>query len=65
MSNEACAAWPEHDCYAWNVQHYHSSPTYQMATCGVCNRVTGFRWRSWWMRLRSLFTGNPRMPRDP
>jgi predicted deacetylase len=59
VQNQATKAYAEHDCRAWNLQHYYSSPDYQMAQCGVCHRVTGFRWRSWWMRIRSLFTDQP------
>ena len=65
--NQASRAHAEHDCHAWNIQHYYSSPSYQMAQCGVCGQVTGFRWRSWWMRVRSLFTDNPMLTKivDP
>ena len=55
---QACTYLP-HDCYAWNAQVYCCSPTYQMSECRVCKRVTGFRWRSWWLRIRSLFTSEP------
>jgi hypothetical protein len=58
-SMEAANAWPEHDCHAWNRQHYVSTPTYTAAVCGTCEAITGFLWRSWWMRVRSLFTASP------
>ena len=58
-ANHPSASYIPHDCHAWNIQHYHSSPDYSMATCGMCKRVTGFRWRSWWMRIRGLFTAEP------
>lgn len=57
--DEATASYIPHDCHAWNIQHYYSSPDYHMAQCGICHHVTGFRWRSWWMRIRSLFTDEP------
>lgn len=54
--NHQAAAYMEHDCLAWNTTHYVSSPNYHASVCGVCNKITGFRWRKIWPRIRSLFT---------
>jgi len=60
MTDKNCAqSWPEHDCFAWQRQHYHMTPDYVSAECGTCRRITGFRWRKIWPRIRSLFTSNP------
>jgi len=56
-------SWPEHDCYAWNVQHHHSQRDATYSTCGTCGRVTGFRWRSLRRRLVSFFFGTMGDPR--
>lgn len=53
------ATYPEHDCYAWNRAHYLSTPDYHATVCGTCDKIIGFRWRSWTKRLRSLFTSDP------
>jgi hypothetical protein len=49
----------QHDCYAWNVQMYQSRPEYLSSCCCVCGKITGFRWRKWWRRIYSLFSGEP------
>jgi len=48
-----------HDCYAWQRQHYLSTPEYHATMCGSCGRITGFKWRKIWPRIRSLFTSVP------
>ena len=53
------AAYPEHDCFAWQRQHYHMHPDYVSSECGTCGRITGFKWRKIWPRIRSLFTSEP------
>jgi hypothetical protein len=53
------AAYIPHDCNAWNRQHYHLNPNYRASTCGLCGAITGFQWRGWWRRIRSLFTPEP------
>jgi hypothetical protein len=60
----AVRSWPEHDCYAWNVQVYCSRPEYLCSECGVCRSVTGFRWRKWWRRLFSVFSAEPHFKRS-
>ena len=60
MNNEQPAkTWPEHSCYEWNRQHYHMTPEYTSSECGTCGHITGFKWRSPWRRIVSLFTSNP------
>lgn len=55
-----CAStYPLHDCFVWNRKHYRLTPDYVLSQCGTCGRITGFRWRSWRLRLRSLFTSEP------
>lgn len=64
--NDACnnpATTPPHDCYAWNQQHYRLTPDYMCTECGMCGHITGFMWRSWWRRVRSLWTSEPVMTR--
>jgi hypothetical protein len=56
MSEQQAATYPKHNCFAWNVQHYHSRPDCVYSCCGICGRITGFRWRKMWHRIRSLFT---------
>ena len=51
--------YPEHDCFAWNVQVYCSGPDCLYSQCRMCNRITGFMWRKWRWRIRSLFTSEP------
>jgi hypothetical protein len=53
-----CASDPEHDCYLWNHQITHCTPEYVSNECGMCGKITGFRWRKWSKRIRSLFTSN-------
>jgi hypothetical protein len=48
-----------HDCYAWQRQQYCSSVDAHYSMCGTCGRITGFRWKKIWPRIRSLFTSNP------
>ena len=57
-SQEMCglATYPEHLCTAWNTTHYLSAPEYTASQCGICGRITGFRWRRWHMRLFGLFS---------
>lgn len=52
------AAYPNHDCYQWNHQHYLIRPEYVARQCGTCEAITGFRWRSKWRRILSLFTSD-------
>jgi len=60
VANESTArAYPEHDCFAWNVQVYCSGPDCLYSQCRTCNRITGFMWRKWRWRIRSLFTSDP------
>jgi hypothetical protein len=56
---QAHAAYIPHDCNAWNIQHYHYNPNYRASTCGMCGAITGFQWRGWLRRIRSLFTPEP------
>lgn len=56
-------AYPEHDCYLWNRQQYRLTPEYVARTCGTCGRITGFKWRSVWRRILSLFTDELPKPR--
>jgi hypothetical protein len=56
---EQAQAYPPHDCLAWQRQHYCSRPEYKSTECGTCGRVTGFQWRNWRKRIRSLFTSLP------
>lgn len=53
------ATYRPHDCYLWNAQHTHITPEYISNECGVCGKVTGFMWRKWSKRIRSLFTSEP------
>jgi hypothetical protein len=48
-----------HNCYAPNWQHYEFAREYVVARCGRCGRITGFKWRRVWARIRSLFTESP------
>lgn len=64
VTNEAsaqncAAAYPEHDCFAWQRQCYCSDLLSQHSECGTCGRITGFRWKKVWPRIRSLFTSEP------
>jgi hypothetical protein len=58
-SAEACQAYPEHDCHAWNTIHYHSSPEALYDVCGVCKKVLYFRYRSTWAQILSVFGVRP------
>lgn len=53
---ERAAQLPEHDCFSWNLQVYVSRKNYTASECALCKSITGFRWRSWWRRVASLFT---------
>lgn len=50
---QAARAWPEHSCYKWNHQHYISTPDYTATQCGLCGRITDFKWRSRWRRFKT------------
>lgn len=58
-AEQAARAYPEHNCFMWSVQRYYSNRLATYAKCGICGLITGFRWRSRWHRLRSLFTDAP------
>jgi hypothetical protein len=58
------ATHPKHCCYAWNLQHFVSTPEYLSSECGVCGRITGFKWRKIWRRLLSLLTSEPHYRED-
>ncbi len=55
MIADQAQTWPKHDCYAWNVRHYHSQPDARYQSCGVCGRILVFRFRSFWQQLHVLF----------
>ncbi len=55
--------WPEHDCHAWNVQHWHTQADANWSSCGTCGRITGFRWKSLRRRLVSFLLGSRVDPR--
>jgi hypothetical protein len=57
--SECAATYPEHSCYWWNCTHYVSAPEYTASQCGVCGKITGFKWRKKRKRLVSLFTSAP------
>ncbi len=59
QQHQSAKAYPEHDCFAWQSKHYNLTPNYTSATCGVCGKILGFKWRSKWQRVRSLFTDEP------
>jgi len=58
-NNQAAQVAP-HDCFAWQRRHYLSTADYHATMCGSCDRIIGFRWKSKWQRIRSLFTSEPR-----
>lgn len=60
----AARAYPEHDCYAWNVQHYISRTDYHASQCGLCGTITGFKWHKLWRRIFSLFSSEPQWKTD-
>ena len=64
MADQPAAAYPPHDCTAWNTVHYCSQgdtsegdprfrARYEM--CGVCGRILRFRFSSVWMRMKNLW----------
>lgn len=55
-TNRNASTYPQHDCFARNQQHYLLTPDYHATECGMCGRITGFRWRRLSLRIRSLFT---------
>lgn len=55
--------WPEHDCYAWQVQHWHNQSDATYSACGTCGRITGFRWKSIKRRMISFLLGTAVDPR--
>lgn len=57
MEKESSQAstYPEHNCYAWNHQHWHNQSDAIYQTCGICNKITHFRWKSIWTHLRFIF----------
>lgn len=59
MSEQAQTYLP-HDCFAWNIRHYHSQPDAQYQSCGYCKRILYFRYRSFWRNFLILFGIEPR-----
>lgn len=37
---------PEHDCEDWVKNTWHNTEEYNMITCGICKKITKFRWKS-------------------
>lgn len=46
----------EHDCYERHTEHWHNQRNATYLTCGICGRMLGFRYKSFWKRLRNFFT---------
>ena len=55
-ANKQAYTYPEHDCFGFQRRHYVLTRGYTAETCGTSNRIIGFRWRSIWARIRSLWT---------
>lgn len=43
-----------HRCDDFRTTIYHISKQYTYDSCGVCDRITKFRWKSFWKRLSEL-----------
>lgn len=46
---------PSHDCNDSLNERWHHYEKGFYTTCGVCNKVTGFHYHSFFKRLRALF----------
>ena len=51
-----CASIPKHNCNdfvseSWCNQSKHSTYT----KCGLCGKITGYHYKSFWKRLKALF----------
>jgi hypothetical protein len=44
-----------HDCFNWRTIHHHLSENYTYETCGYCDKIIGFRYKSFWKRLKEAF----------
>lgn len=51
-----CATHPEHDCYDWRTEVWCNQANATYLKCAVCNRIIGFRYKSFWNRLADLFS---------
>ena len=47
--------FPEHDCLAWNSEHWSNQAELTYTSCGICNRITRLRYKSFWRRFIYCF----------
>lgn len=47
--------YPSHNCQNSTNEHWHNQHNACYVSCGVCGKITGFHYKSFWKRLRALF----------
>lgn len=55
MSDQAETAWAPHDCKAWNYEHWRNQSECVMTYCGICDKTTHFKWKSFIRHFKEYF----------
>ncbi len=55
MNKDQPSTYPKHNCYEWTSEIWNNQPDASYITCGTCNRITHFRFKSIWKRIKFLF----------
>jgi len=48
-------AYPEHDCKDPMKEVWHNQDNACYTSCGICKKITGFHYKSFWKRFKALF----------
>lgn len=46
--------FPPHECKDYLSEVWHNQPDATYTSCGICNKITAFRYKSFWRRLKSV-----------
>ena len=49
------STYAPHECYDYRSEIWHNHKEYNYISCGICGRITHFRWKKWLMRLKMYF----------
>jgi len=49
------ATHPPHDCNDFRTEVWQNTDSYNCTYCGICNKITKFRFKNTWKHIKMLF----------